>query len=88
MVNGMQTNLYRISDEQIALLKAEKIELGVSCDVVGGVRLSLGNRETEEQDRAQHGSGARGRRRFWRDHRAWRAHGASHYRHLRFLSDR
>ena len=36
VVNGMQTNLYRITDEQIELLKAEKIELGVSCDVVGG----------------------------------------------------
>jgi uncharacterized protein len=49
VINGMQTNLYRITDEQIALLKAEKVELGVSCDVVGGVRLSLGNHETEER---------------------------------------
>lgn len=49
VVNALQTNLYRISDEQIALLKAEKIQLGVSCDVVGGVRLSLGNHQTEEQ---------------------------------------
>lgn len=48
VVNALQTNLYRISDEQIELLKAERVELGVSCDVVGGVRLSLGNRETEE----------------------------------------
>ena len=39
VVNALQTNLYRISDEQIGLLKAEKIQLGVSCDVVGGVRL-------------------------------------------------
>ncbi len=49
IVNALQTNLYRISDQQIELLKAERVELGVSCDVVGGVRLSLGNRETEEQ---------------------------------------
>ncbi|HEX6627327.1 MAG TPA: radical SAM protein [Gemmatimonadaceae bacterium] len=49
VVNALQSNLYRISDDQIALLKAEKVQLGVSCDVVGGVRLSLGNRETEEQ---------------------------------------
>lgn len=49
VVNALQTNLYRISDEQIDLLKAENIQLGVSCDLVGGVRLSLGNHETEEQ---------------------------------------
>lgn len=48
VINAMQTNLYRISDEQIDLLKAEKIQVGISCDVVGGVRLSAGNGETEE----------------------------------------
>ena len=49
IVNALQTNLYRISDEQIEFLEAERIELGVSCDVVGGVRLSIGDHETEEQ---------------------------------------
>ena len=49
VVNAMQTNLYRISDEQIEFLKAERVQLGVSCDVVGGIRLSLAKRETEEQ---------------------------------------
>ena len=49
VINAMQTNLYRISDEQIALLKAEHVQLGVSCDVVGGVRLSLGDCETEDE---------------------------------------
>ena len=49
VVNTIQSNLYRISDEQIDLLKSENIQLGVSCDVVSGVRLSLGNRQTEEQ---------------------------------------
>jgi uncharacterized protein len=49
VVNALQSNLYRITDEQIDLLKSERIQLGVSCDVVGGVRLTLGNQETEEQ---------------------------------------
>ena len=49
VVNALQSNLYRISDDQIALLKNENVQLGVSCDVVGGVRLTLGNGETEEQ---------------------------------------
>ena len=49
VLNTLQTNLYRISDEQIEFLRSERIELGVSCDVVGGVRLSMGNHETEEQ---------------------------------------
>ena len=48
VVNALQTNLYRISQAQIDLLKAERIRLGVSCDVVGGVRLSVGDHETED----------------------------------------
>jgi uncharacterized protein len=44
---GVQTNLYRITDEQIAFLKEHAISPGVSFDVVGGVRRSLSGRETE-----------------------------------------
>lgn len=47
--NFLQTNLYSVQEEKLQLLARERIELGVSMDVVGGVRLSAGGEETEDQ---------------------------------------
>jgi len=44
---GMQTNLYRLTDEMISLIKHHDIDVGVSCDVVPGVRVSVTGKETE-----------------------------------------
>jgi uncharacterized protein len=49
VVNALQTNLYRITDKQIELLRRERVELGVSCDVASGVRLTIGDRTSEDQ---------------------------------------
>jgi uncharacterized protein len=47
-INGLQTNLYSLSDAHLDLIERENIHLGVSLDVVPGVRLTLGGQETEE----------------------------------------
>jgi uncharacterized protein len=49
IVNVLQTNLYRVSDEHLDLLESEGIQLGVSMDVAGGVRLDARGRETERR---------------------------------------
>lgn len=55
----LQTNLYRLSDNVIDVLMRHDIGLGVSMDVVGGVRLDLRGNRTENDvvanlDRLQH----------------------------------
>lgn len=47
--NFLQTNLYSLQEEKLELLAREGIELGVSLDLIGGVRLSAGGRETEDR---------------------------------------
>jgi uncharacterized protein len=47
--NFLQTNLYSVQEEKLELLARERIELGVSMDLVGGVRLSVAGRETEDR---------------------------------------
>ena len=47
--NALQTNLYSVSNEMLDLLERERVSLGVSMDVAGGVRLSAAGRETEER---------------------------------------
>ena len=47
--NTVQTNLYRISDDQLDLLEREGISIGVSMDVLGGVRVDGRGAETEER---------------------------------------
>lgn len=42
----LQTNLYRVSDAQLDLITRHNVGLGVSLDVVAGVRLSVAGRET------------------------------------------
>ncbi len=44
---AMQSNLYRLTEGQLALLRKHRIELGLSFDLVGGVRRSVTGRETE-----------------------------------------
>ena len=43
---ALQSNLFRITDAQIDLLKEYKTSLGVSYDVVPGVRLTIGGSES------------------------------------------
>jgi len=43
---ALQSNLYRVTDAQIELLKAYKVGVGVSYDVVPGVRLTVDGRES------------------------------------------
>jgi len=44
-VNAVQTNLYAVDDEKLAMLGRERIQLGVSMDV----RLNTGGAETEDR---------------------------------------
>jgi uncharacterized protein len=46
--NNMQSNLYRITDGQIAFLKENDFSVSVSLDVVPGVRLSVNGKPTEQ----------------------------------------
>jgi uncharacterized protein len=46
--NNMQSNLYRLRDEQIAFLQENSFSLSVSLDVVPGVRLSVNGKPTEQ----------------------------------------
>lgn len=48
-VNSVQTNLYAVADDTLDLLEHEGFRIGVSMDVVGGVRLTAGGRETEDR---------------------------------------
>src|SRR5580692_2056319 len=43
---ALQSNLFKISDAQIALLKAYNVNVGVSYDVAPGVRLTVNGRES------------------------------------------
>jgi uncharacterized protein len=47
--NALQTNLYAIDDNKLELLQREGFHIGVSMDVVGGVRLTAGGNETEDR---------------------------------------
>jgi uncharacterized protein len=42
----LQTNLYRVSDAHLDVISRHDIGLGISLDVVAGVRLTAGGRET------------------------------------------
>jgi uncharacterized protein len=46
---AMQSNLYRLTDARLALLKKYNVSLGVSHDVVPGVRLTVDGRESEQR---------------------------------------
>jgi sulfatase maturation enzyme AslB (radical SAM superfamily) len=46
---ALQSNLFRITDAQINLLKEYKVSVGVSYDVVPGVRLTVDGRESERR---------------------------------------
>ncbi|ROO86914.1 uncharacterized protein EDD29_4498 [Actinocorallia herbida] len=46
---GLQTNLFRLSDAHLTLLRRHRISVGVSFDAVPGVRVSAGGRETEDR---------------------------------------
>lgn len=48
-VNSLQTNLYSLKKDQLDLLQGEGFYLGISLDLVGGVRLTMGGKETEER---------------------------------------
>lgn len=47
--NTLQTNLYSLPEEKLELFAREGIQLGVSLDVMGGVRLDVGGSETEKR---------------------------------------
>lgn len=44
----VQSNLYRLTDEMLYLLKRHDVGLGVSMDVIGGVRRDVRRNETED----------------------------------------
>ena len=46
-VNAIQSNLYRLTDDKLALLKEHNFQVGVSMDLAGGVRLAAGGQRTE-----------------------------------------
>jgi len=47
--NALQTNLYRLPEDKLELFKRERFRLGVSFDVVGGVRVTADGRESEDR---------------------------------------
>ena len=47
--NAVQTNLYVLPEETLDLFERERFHIGVSMDVVGGVRLTAGGEETEDR---------------------------------------
>lgn len=47
--NAVQTNLYTLPKDTLDLFEREGFHIGVSMDVVGGVRLSAGREETEDR---------------------------------------
>jgi uncharacterized protein len=46
--NVLQSNLYRVPDRTLEVLEREHVHIGVSFDLVAGVRLTIGGDETEE----------------------------------------
>ncbi len=46
---ALQSNLFRVTDAQIELFKEYKVSVGVSYDVVPGVRLTINGRESERR---------------------------------------
>lgn len=50
--NYMQTNLYAVSDEKLDFFERHGFDLGVSFDVVGGVRVDAAGRPSEARVRA------------------------------------
>jgi uncharacterized protein len=48
-LNVLQTNLYSLPDEKLELFARSGIQLGISLDLIGGVRLDVGGNETEER---------------------------------------
>lgn len=49
VTTSMQTNLFNLTDDMIALLREERISIGVSFDGVKGVRVSVSGKTTEER---------------------------------------
>ena len=47
--NSLQTNLYRINSQIIDFIKRYNIDIGVSFDLIGGIRLAANGKETEER---------------------------------------
>jgi uncharacterized protein len=47
--NAIQTNLYKLDDPIIDFLRRHRISLGVSLDLVSGVRVSVTGKETESR---------------------------------------
>jgi len=45
--NAIQTNLYKLTDDKLDLLKQGEFHVGVSMDLSGGVRLAAGGQRTE-----------------------------------------
>lgn len=45
--NAIQTNLYSLPEDKLALLREGGFNVGVSMDLAGGVRLAAGGQETE-----------------------------------------
>jgi uncharacterized protein len=45
--NVLQSNLYKVPDRTLEVLKRENVQLGVSFDLVPGVRVTAGGEETE-----------------------------------------
>ena len=47
--NAVQSNLYSLPEDTLDLFEREGFQIGVSMDVVGGVRLTAGGEETEDR---------------------------------------
>ena len=47
--NALQTNLFKLTEKKIEIIKLYEIGIGVSFDVFPGVRLSAGGKQTESQ---------------------------------------
>jgi uncharacterized protein len=47
--NAIQTNLYKLSDDKLAILQEGGFHVGVSMDLLGGTRLTAGGRQTEDR---------------------------------------
>lgn len=48
-VNAIQSNLYKLTDDKLDLLRQGGFHVGVSIDLASGVRLTAGGRTTEHQ---------------------------------------
>jgi uncharacterized protein len=47
--NSLQTNLFRLTDEHLEILQDGRFHVGVSYDVVGGIRVTANSRESESR---------------------------------------